>query len=326
MNHTLNFSSYVLFNDDYLKILETLPDKSIDLICIDPPYAKINGMILSGQKRKVNWDDSINWDVMFKEFNRIIKDGGTILVFGQNPTYSKMLLANLKDYKYEYTWIKNNSAQGFHKDKMPLIYTENIAVFIHNETKEHKRTFNNIIDKYELDKNLHFARWYAKQILDYIKLPRRKIYEVIGNRKLEFFLYFNGKHFGVCSKELYDALIKHFHIDKMDGFVSYETLKAKEEQDKTNPYDSTKYTATLKNYFEVSKENKHYHPTQKPTELLNNLINIYSNKNDIVLDCFMGSGSCGVSALKNNRRFIGIEKDREYYEIAKKRIEEEKKM
>lgn len=93
-------------NQDYLEFLEGLKDKSVDLICIDPPYGKINGMQLSGQKEKVQWDSIIDWTRMFAEFNRIIKNGGTIVCFGQQPTYSQMILANLKDFKYEMIWEK----------------------------------------------------------------------------------------------------------------------------------------------------------------------------------------------------------------------------
>ena len=71
--------------------------------------------------------------------------------------------------------------------------------------------------------------------------------------------------------------------------------------------------------------NKEYafgkHHTQKPLELLNRLILATTNRNDIVLDPFMGSGTTGVAALKSNRKFIGIEKDKDYFEIAKKRLE-----
>lgn len=62
------------------------------------------------------------------------------------------------------------------------------------------------------------------------------------------------------------------------------------------------------------------HPTQKPVELLRYFIKTYSNKNNIVLDCCMGSGSTGVAAMLEKRKFIGIEKDHTYYKIAKIRI------
>lgn len=63
------------------------------------------------------------------------------------------------------------------------------------------------------------------------------------------------------------------------------------------------------------------HPTQKPVALLNHFITLLSNEGDLVVDPFMGSGSTGVACKQSNRNFIGIELDKEYYEIAKKRIE-----
>lgn len=65
------------------------------------------------------------------------------------------------------------------------------------------------------------------------------------------------------------------------------------------------------------------HPTQKPVPLLEYLIKTYTNENELVLDNCMGSGSTGVAALNTNRRFIGIEKEKKYFEIAKERIEKE---
>lgn len=62
------------------------------------------------------------------------------------------------------------------------------------------------------------------------------------------------------------------------------------------------------------------HPTQKPVKLMEELLLRHSDKNDIVLDPFMGSGSTGIACLNTNRDFIGIELDENYFEIAKKRI------
>jgi site-specific DNA-methyltransferase (adenine-specific) len=64
------------------------------------------------------------------------------------------------------------------------------------------------------------------------------------------------------------------------------------------------------------------HPTEKPVELLRYLIRTYSNKGDVVLDNCMGSGSCGIAAMKEGRKFIGIEKDSKYFDIAEERIAE----
>ncbi|MCD7123276.1 DNA-methyltransferase [Limosilactobacillus caviae] len=71
-----------------------------------------------------------------------------------------------------------------------------------------------------------------------------------------------------------------------------------------------------------TKEKKLYnHPTVKPQEILMNLIVNSSNKSDIVLDPFMGSGSTGVAAIKNDRRFIGFEINGEYFNTAQNRLQ-----
>ena len=75
----------------------------------------------------------------------------------------------------------------------------------------------------------------------------------------------------------------------------------------------------------VPKEHDYtqYHPTQKPVELMRYLIRTYTNPKDIVLDNCMGSGTTGVAAVQEGRRFLGIEKDAEYFRIASERIEKE---
>nr|WP_277868644.1 DNA (cytosine-5-)-methyltransferase [Metamycoplasma orale] len=70
----------------------------------------------------------------------------------------------------------------------------------------------------------------------------------------------------------------------------------------------------------VSGKEKNGHPTQKSLKLMEELINIHTKENEIILDPFMGSGTTGVAALKNKRKFIGIEIDNKYYEIAKERL------
>jgi len=66
---------------------------------------------------------------------------------------------------------------------------------------------------------------------------------------------------------------------------------------------------------------KNGHPTQKPLELMENIIKTYSNEGDIVLDCVMGSGTTGVACVNLRRKFIGIELDQLYFDDAKIRIE-----
>lgn len=88
------------------------------------------------------------------------------------------------------------------------------------------------------------------------------------------------------------------------------------------------YTPHFKNYpknvLQFSSE-RGYHPTQKPVPLLEYLVKTYTNEGDTVLDNCMGSGSTGVAVQRvGGRKFIGIEQNKEYFEIAQKRIQEER--
>ena len=80
-----------------------------------------------------------------------------------------------------------------------------------------------------------------------------------------------------------------------------------------------------KSIIEVSVANMRkgrLHPTQKPVDLLEYLVKTYTNEGDVVLDNCMGSGSTGVACINTNRKFIGMELDKQYFDIAVKRIAE----
>ena len=90
--------------------------------------------------------------------------------------------------------------------------------------------------------------------------------------------------------------------------------------DLENNKEKTYYYSKYKTYNQVRGKGK-IHPSQKPTPLLNELIELSVKEEGIVLDCFMGSGSTGVACANTNRKFIGIELEENYFNIAKERIE-----
>ena len=73
--------------------------------------------------------------------------------------------------------------------------------------------------------------------------------------------------------------------------------------------------------FDKISGKKQLHQNQKPVDLLKQCILKHSDENDIIFDGFMGSGSTGVACIETNRKFIGVELDKKYFEIAKERIE-----
>ena len=84
--------------------------------------------------------------------------------------------------------------------------------------------------------------------------------------------------------------------------------------------DGTRHPCSILTF--KSEKCKGLHPTLKPVDLMEWLVNSYSNENDIVLDMFMGTGTTGIACVNANRRFIGIEKEQQYFDIALRRIVE----
>lgn len=82
------------------------------------------------------------------------------------------------------------------------------------------------------------------------------------------------------------------------------------------------YPKTVLEYSNVHNGKKGMHPTQKPVALIEYLIKTYTNEGELVLDNCMGSGTTAVAAINTSRRFIGFELQKEYFDIANKRIEE----
>ena len=111
------------------------------------------------------------------------------------------------------------------------------------------------------------------------------------------------------------ACYNYDHYCGESNHVEYKKVKKRYDPDLVQPSDVLEFNV-------VPNRNGKVHPTQKPIELLEWLINTYSNENDLVLDNTMGSGSTGVACKNLNRNFIGIEKDEKYFDIAKQRIDE----
>lgn len=109
-----------------------------------------------------------------------------------------------------------------------------------------------------------------------------------------------------------DMLKRNNSICKINGINSHSTS--------TFDFERGKYPESIQ-FFKTELSKNRLHPTQKPVALCEYLIKTYTNEGMTVLDNCMGSGSTGVACININRKFIGIEKDEKYFEIAKNRIE-----
>lgn len=102
---------------------------------------------------------------------------------------------------------------------------------------------------------------------------------------------------------------------KSDSSTIGEVYGNMKSQHRDNP-TGERYPKTVLRF----KQERGFHPTQKPVPLFEYLIKTYTNEGDTVLDCTMGSGTTGVACMRTNRNFIGIEQDQKYFDIASSRI------
>ena len=104
---------------DCLEVMKTIEDNSIDAIITDPPYGTT----------ACKWDSVIDFNLMWEQLNRIIKTNGAIVLFGSEPFSSALRMSNIKNYKYDWVWYKNQRT-GFQSAKFqPMKSYETISVF-----------------------------------------------------------------------------------------------------------------------------------------------------------------------------------------------------
>lgn len=108
---------------------------------------------------------------------------------------------------------------------------------------------------------------------------------------------------------------------KKGGYIKGTGTENYGDFESVESFNNEYYPTNLLRISNAARKGK-MHPTQKPVALMEYLIRTYSNEGDIVLDNCMGSGTTGVACVNTGRNFIGIEKDREYFKIARRRIRE----
>ncbi|MFX1499430.1 MAG: DNA-methyltransferase [Promethearchaeota archaeon] len=278
-----------------------------DLILIDPPYGNINGLEkdLKGWKDKnYDWDKKLQPEKIFNSSDKLLRENGYLLIFSKDP-YTIELQQSQKygfEYCYKYIWLKNHFANNLSCKKNPVNFFEEILVF-------RKR--------YDTH-NRNDLRRYFKDILYFIGKPLKDINKILGHRRAEHSFYIESTQFKLCSEETYQELIDIFKINRCDKYLSYDVLKRlNKKYENVFNLNGNKYKGNVLKY---PKEIVRYHPTQKPVKLLRDLIETYTRPNDFILDFCMGSGSTGMAAKLSGRSFAGIEADKNFYEMAVKRL------
>ena len=108
-----------LWQGDCLELMKDIHDGSVDLVLTDPPYGTT----------ACKWDSVIPFEPMWEQLNRIIKPNGAICLFGSEPFSSALRMSNIKNFKYDWIWKKNQPSNFLNANKQPLREYEIISVF-----------------------------------------------------------------------------------------------------------------------------------------------------------------------------------------------------
>ena len=104
---------------DCIEKMSKLEDNSIDLCLTDPPYGTT----------QCKWDSVIDFELMWEQLRRVVKNNGAIVLFGAEPFSSALRMSNIKNYKYDWIWEKDKAPNFALANKQPMRYHENILIF-----------------------------------------------------------------------------------------------------------------------------------------------------------------------------------------------------
>lgn len=247
IEHEGQQETQILICGDCLAEMAKLPDKSIDMVLCDLPY---------GTTARNKWDNVIPLDLLWEQYERIVKDDGVIALWSQMPFTAILAASNMKLFRYEWIIEKTNATGFLNANRMPMKAHENVLIF-------------------------------------YKKLP------------------------------VYHPQMTHGHERKISTAAHKRNSKKSMDYGEhgLTTYDSTDRYPRDVLTFSWDKQKSRLHPTQKPVAACEYFIATYTDKGDTVLDNCMGSGTTGVACRNLGRNFIGIELEKEYFDIAEKRLQ-----
>lgn len=303
----------IVVNEDSLNALKLIPDHSVSLILTDPPYHSTKKENIINDKSFSTDEDFINWMELFSiEWKRIIKPNGSIFMFCSSAMESQLhiMLSTRFNILSHLVWTKPNEPgyDGW-KGKMKKSvlrqwYPQSERIIFFEPAVEgnlNRSYFGNLLKKtriachlsgHELTERIGaygcvnhggaVSNWETGR-----NIPSREQYAKMQS----VFAECN------CSDNLpmYEDAIRPFEVNANIEFTDIWTFPS------VKPY-------------------KGKHPAEKPIEMLEHCINTTTFDGDIVLDCFAGSGSTGIAALRTKRKSISIEIDRAWCESIANRI------
>lgn len=322
-----------IYNLDCVEGIKEIETGSIDAILTDPPYLYLN------HKLDIPFDE----DTLFKEWYRVLKDDGMIAVFGRGVPCARWLV-KLDEigfkHKEDMVWDKSYCSSPL----LPISRVhENFFIFAKGDGKVIKTKVPYLEmkghDLPSMQQDIErlctvFSNTESfKAVKDFLESNNLT---TDGNckdgltnsskiaRPNRCVSVVNGVKNGMNEKTIVRS---DFYHDS--NFMKSGVCGSSDSAGSGNRCVTvTNAVAVGMNEKSIIKQTReHYntiHPTQKPVALLNRILNLISKEGDLILDCFGGSGSTAEACMKSNRDFILFEIDKEYFELAKDRIERER--
>ena len=294
------FLNKVIFGD-CLDVLKELPDRSVDLIILDPPYWKVVNEGWDFEWRTKN-DYALWCTEWLRELSRVIKLSGSLYLFGY-----------LRNLIYLYPIISELGLLF----RQEVVIHKGIRSLGGRATKGYKM-FPNVTEScwFFIKDSKPFIKEFLKERQKKLGLSSLDINKQLGvkvNGGGVWSLYTGNNILAqVPTKEMWKKLQRVLKFN-----LAYEEIG--------QTFNIEMGITDVWTDIDFYKEERH-HPTQKPIKLIERIINASSVPGMIVLDPFFGAGSTGLACLNLNRKFIGIEKDSKYVEIAKERLSDKNRI
>tara|TARA_R100000951_G_scaffold114541_2_gene119662 strand:+ start:545 stop:1513 length:969 start_codon:yes stop_codon:yes gene_type:complete len=312
-----------LYHGDCLEKLKDLSDNSVDIIIADPPFSRF---------KHLEWDRKIDFEPLWKQLWRVSKPNCPIFLFGDFKFAVEIYNSQPKYFKYEIVWNKKTTTTPLLSRKRFGKCTEYILVFYKKQPVYNYEKYHKIIKKERNSQRTNKAVVNWKGINNYTtynnydpKLPINIIdcsNEIITNydpNDVVFSPMVMGKN-----NNMY-----HSKSGKYEPRLPINIIEKEEKI--SDDWNGGKYKS-YNNHYEPalpcnviscnSKRNKKIIKklTEKPQFVLKHLLKYFSNEEDTCLDFCMGSGSMGIACIDLKRKFIGIEKNKEFFDITKERL------
>ena len=281
--------NYELYLGDCLEVMKEIPSKSIDMILCDLPYGTTQN----------KWDAIIPMNDYININDKNIE---------KDEFYLQQFIKGLSKKEIDKVW-KENKQEGLWSHYNRIV-KDNGAIVLNSQGMFTAYLVNS--NKKMWRYNLVWDKVLPSGFLNAKKQPMRNHEDICVFYKKQ----------PIYNPQMWEGNECHSRGNKILGIsqkdfsrnTNYGDFKAVETK------GNLKYPKSILT-FQKPHPSKTLHPTQKSIECCEWLIKTYTNEGDLVLDNCMGSGSTGVACINTNRKFIGIELDEKYFNIAKDRIE-----